>query len=100
MKKQQLATFSTFFLLILMFFKVGSFHVYTHDNDSHEIEECKICDSAIENQEAEFAITPQITIASFNNLIRTDKNIFNLPVLKITSTLYYTLFGRPPPFSI
>lgn len=88
-------------LFTLILFKVSSFHVYAHqDSASDEIENCSVCDLAIENQNTDYLLfTPQTLSIT---LIET-----NIEVLvkeydaAVTSALFcHDLFGRPPPFTV
>lgn len=96
--KKKMLHLTSLVLLILMFFKVSAFHVYTHqDNSSNQIENCKICDSAIENQNAEhlsvstvFVEMPKIASVQTQAILG-DTQIF------IASKVHFRLFGRPPP---
>ena len=85
-------------LLTLMFFKVSALHVFTHDdNSSDKIENCKICDSAINNQTAEhdfsstFSIETPITKSIETAAVIGKSQIF------LSSKLHFRIFGRPPP---
>ena len=81
-----------------MLFKVSSFHVYTHqDTVSDEIENCAICELAVENQNTEYILTPpQVTTAPFTNL-DTKERTTTYTVATASSVLHFSLFGRPPP---
>ena len=80
-----------------MAFKVSSFHVYSHDLSAHAIENCKVCDTALENDRVavlipetayiqEPVIIPSVNKAKFNS------GIHFIPVEKTLR-----VFGRPPP---
>lgn len=88
----------TFAFLALMLFKVSSFHVYTHqETASDQIENCKICDSAIENQDTEFLTN---TFEGFDipqNFLFEEKNLFKVQQSRTSIKLHFRLFGRPPP---
>jgi len=96
--KKQSPIFVAFVLLVLMLFKVSSFHVYSHQDDSAEdIENCNICELAIENQNNDFVFTASQII----NTTITDIKILEQPSsydLVVTSSfLRSNFFGRPPP---
>ena len=81
-----------------MFFKVSALHVYSHqDSTKNQIENCKICDSAIENQNAKHLSTAlawleKPFIHKFNVIpFFSHKQKFTTP------KLHFRLFGRPPP---
>ncbi|WP_461444985.1 hypothetical protein [Maribacter sp.] len=85
-------------LLILMFFKVSAVHVYTHeDTSTDQIENCKICDSAIENQDIEHLSTASVTIDANPQLFSTPPKIAYVPLSITTSLAHLRLFSRPPP---
>jgi len=82
-----------------MFFKVSSFHVYSHqDSTSGDIENCEICELAVENQDSEFVCTAPQTIS----ISTIDLNILKQPivydVVVLSSFLRSDFFGRPPPY--
>ena len=88
-------------LFTLILFKVSSFHVYTHqDNTSDDIENCSVCELAIENENTVYLIiSPQILS---NTLVETTREVLaNEYQVAVTSTPFcYGLFGRPPPFIV
>lgn len=96
-------TFSSIFgillLVILLLFKISvSFHAYTHQDDSTDIiENCTICDVAIENQQTEFIATaPQSAVTLLINVITKERTTVNAHVPH-SSELVFSCFGRPPP---
>lgn len=97
--KGKLVKYSISFLLFtLMLFKVSSFHTYAHHDDSaNDIENCSICDLAIENQNTEFQFTAteiehqRITSSTTDSIITS-----YIPFYK-TAPSNYGIFGRPPP---
>lgn len=89
---------AAFTLFALMFFKVSAMHVYSHQDASYdEIENCSVCDSAIENLEAEFLFQETSTIQIQSEIL------FSSDISELTShetptnKLHFRLFGRPPP---
>jgi|AntAceMinimDraft_11_1070367.scaffolds.fasta_scaffold218653_1 hypothetical protein len=77
-------------------------HAYTHQDDvsNNEIENCAICELAIENQQAEFIPNAvQTNIISFQYIKSADKIAF-YNVVTSSSYLHCSFFGRPPPSSI
>ncbi len=88
-------------LFTLMLFKVSSFHVYTHqDSTSDDIENCSVCELAIENQNTEYlVIAPQILL---NTILETNREVltYEYRVAVTSSHFCYDLFGRPPPFTV
>lgn len=81
-----------------MFFKISSFHAYTHqDKAVDDIENCAICDLAVKNQQTEFtAATSQSNILLFLSVESKEPTKLYSPVL-ISSYLPDCFFGRPPP---
>ena len=99
--KRSFSTLIAFLFFTLMFFKVSSFHVYTHhDSDSNDIENCELCELAIENQNTDFLLDASFTAVEHNFEILK----FNQPVtydLVVTSSfLRFNFFGRPPPSEV
>lgn len=81
-----------------MFFKVSSFHVYTHDDSSSDqIENCKVCDVAIENQDVEFQLNASVSIPSYQNFELVEIKTATLNQVDTSLDLHFRLFGRPPP---
>ncbi len=82
----------------LMLFKVSSFHVYTHhDTTTDQVENCKICDVAIENQDVEFQLTSLVSIPNQQNFELVEIKITTLNQVDTSLDLHFRLFGRPPP---
>lgn len=96
--RRSFSTFIAFLLFTLMFFKVSSFHVYAHhDSDSNDIENCTLCELAIENQNTDFSLDSSVTVLQNHSdiIILKQPATYNLVV---TSTfLRFNFFGRPPP---
>jgi len=82
-----------------MLLKVTSFHIYSHqDNLTNTIENCNICDLAIQNQSSEFTFVAILTLVSFLLFNSIDKKI-TLLVSEVSSFyLQFSFFGRPPPY--
>ncbi|MDC6364577.1 MULTISPECIES: hypothetical protein [Flavobacteriaceae] len=88
------------FFTSLMLIKVSGFHAYAHhDEDSDAIENCDICDLALENQTLDFHVphnSYEIADTEFSiKYLKTPKD----EQLKEQSFHYY-LFSRPPPYSM
>ncbi|MEP5593666.1 MAG: hypothetical protein ABJP52_06545 [Flavobacteriaceae bacterium] len=89
--------FGLFLFMTLMLVKVSSLHVYSHgDCDEDEIENCTVCDLAIEAQGSSFVqlVQPEVTFQPFFNF---HKPHFDLVIIDKTSDLSFDLFSRPPP---
>ena len=82
-----------------MLIKVTSFHVYSHDDNSIDnIENCSICDMAIQNQNSEFTFVAVLLFILLPLITFSCKSITPL-VLEAPSFYFrYATFGRPPPF--
>ena len=82
-----------------MIIKVTSFHVYSHqDNTVDTIENCSICDMAIQNQNSEFTFVATLVLILLPLLIFTGKKITPYVVEVPTYYFRYATFGRPPPY--
>lgn len=77
-----------------------SFHVYTHqDNTVDTIENCSICDLAVQNQNSEFTFVAILMLVLLSVIIFTGKKLSPL-VFEVPSFYFqYAIFGRPPPFN-
>lgn len=98
MDKKKILHTITFVLLTLIFFKVSAIHAYSHqDSASNQIENCKVCDSAIENQNAEHLLSSSDWTEIFQiELVSTAINLdYSQPFT--TSKVHFRVFGRPPP---
>lgn len=96
--KNRLAQILAFAFIALMLFKVSSFHVYSHqDNSADQIENCKICDAAIENQNGEHLLSDfewhETPVVSYYKL----PILVNVTSVHLSNKLHFRLFGRPPP---
>ena len=82
-----------------MLIKVTSFHVYSHqDNKVDTIENCSICELAVQNQNAEYTLVATFLFIIASVIIITEKKLIPFST-KVTSTYFrYSTFGRPPPF--
>ncbi|QCW99774.1 hypothetical protein FGM00_06555 [Aggregatimonas sangjinii] len=88
----------SFFLFALLLFKVAALHVYTHEGSSTDaIENCSICDVAIENQNTDYVFTETV----FNDTVSFDFFELKSPIRQIPTFtsfhLRYRPFSRPPP---
>ena len=82
-----------------MLFKVSAAHVYSHQEaDIDTIENCKICDVAVENQEAEFVVSNVISLETPVQTPFPKENLIYLPQTDSSKLVHFRLFGRPPPF--
>ncbi len=86
-------------LFTLMLIKVTSFHIYTHqDNSLDTIENCNICNIAIQNPHAEYLFTAIVGFIFITIFILFKER----PSLFVSETpssfLRISFFGRPPPF--
>jgi len=85
-------------LFLLMLCKVSAFHVYTHqDEAANEIENCSVCDVALENQYSELhfpATYDSLQIIAFDT---SSENNFTKKVLIYNGLRFSELYCRPPP---
>lgn len=86
-----------FLFTLLMLIKVSAFHIYSHQNDeANSVDNCEICDIAIESQSSDLDIPLQFTAINANNFVLV--NCFaEKPTVCITGSNFYQLFSRPPP---
>ncbi|SFR84537.1 MULTISPECIES: hypothetical protein [Maribacter] len=83
-----------------MLIKVTSFHVYTHqDNTVDTIENCSICDLAVQNQNSEFTFVAILMLVLLSVIIFTGKKLSPLVFEAPSFYFQYAIFGRPPPFN-
>lgn len=75
-----------------------SFHVYTHqDNPVNTIENCQLCELAVQNQTAKFlVVTVFVIIATLFSIPSGRKTFFSASEFPFLF-LRFKLFGRPPP---
>lgn len=87
-----------FIFVSLMFVKVSALHVYAHqDGDQEKIENCKICDLAVENQNTELNQVSDSEAFHPTFLNPIDNNFYFISLNTKTDFSYY-LFSRPPPY--
>jgi len=90
-----------FVLVTLMLFKVSALHVYTHqDNASEDIENCEICELAVENQQAAYLITPPQQVHTDVLNFNTKKQTAFYFRTHASSLFRFSLYGRPPPVQV
>lgn len=84
--------------LFMLFMKVSAFHVYAHqDSEDTSIENCGICELAIESQQTALDLTSDVAV-----VLNIDYTRFRIPKVFYcsefveTSTIF-KLFSRPPP---
>ena len=89
--------FYSFVLLALITFKVSATHVYAHQEDNVQVEDCELCEHAIQNQNAEFSAIPQLEVPENSTVpIANAINIvFEGP--EISDDVVSFPFTRPPP---
>lgn len=97
-KKENIKYFSVMALILIVLLKVSSFHVFAHQDSSIDtIENCTICDLAIENQNVEFTATVQSAKAP-RAFVIVSKVVSKAPPSESSPNhLHFKLFGRPPP---
>lgn len=89
---------SIFFFAALMLVKVSTLHIYTHqDSDEDTIENCLLCDFALENQQTDFFFGSEtVLVHTFVDIPDVVESDF-INLFLDTSLSDYTLFSRPPP---
>lgn len=90
----------SFILLALLAFKVSAMHVYLHQEEDIQIEDCELCEHAVQNQNAAFSVTfpPSIPLNATApiNVLKVER--FETPAL--SNALIALPFTRPPPTAI
>jgi hypothetical protein len=90
-------TFYSFVLLALIAFKVSATHVYAHQEDSVQVEDCELCEHAIQNQNAEFSAIVQLEVPENSTvpIAKVINIVFDGP--EVSNDVVTFLFTRPPP---
>jgi len=84
----------------LMFIKVSAFHVYVHgDAKTDSIENCTICNLAVENQGLEMQFTVGVPTVGPPQILVSPLKIGVNQQFK-TVRFNFSLFSRPPPHSL
>ncbi|ASV32102.1 hypothetical protein CJ263_18805 [Maribacter cobaltidurans] len=82
-----------------MLFKVSSFHIYSHqDNSADKIENCITCYFSFQDQTTSFQIATIVVVALL--LLAVPYKKLNLETTTSLSSILipYNSFGRPPPY--
>jgi hypothetical protein len=96
--KREFSTFIAFLLFALMLFKVSSFHAYSHhDTPLDDIENCKVCELAVENSNTEYLFTNSQTLITPFTPPSTYHQPATYEMVVSSSFLCFNFFGRPPP---
>jgi len=96
--KRTVQTSISFVLFALMLFKVSSFHAYSHqDGTSNDIENCQVCEFAIENQGADFLLIAPSIVDAPKLFLTTTVQPTSYDLVVTSSFLRFNFFGRPPP---
>ncbi len=86
------------FFLILIFFKVSAAHVYLHNHDDSNIDNCELCEHAVYNQTIEFSTPPSFDkdfeIDRIPAIYHQESHYENIYITVFINDIY---FGRPPP---
>ncbi|MBS9463631.1 hypothetical protein KIM67_14525 [Flagellimonas sp. 389] len=81
----------------LMLIKVSALHVYTHQNDDcNAIENCEICDIALESQTSDLEIPSQFISSNYHTILEV-KRFTETPQVFSKASNAFQLFSRPPP---
>ncbi|UII75954.1 hypothetical protein LV716_17070 [Flagellimonas sp. HMM57] len=80
-----------------MLIKVSALHVYAHqDDDCDAIENCEICDIALESQSSGLEIPLQLICSNGNSILEI-KGFKEKSQVFSSASNTFRLFGRPPP---
>ncbi|MEM7485132.1 MAG: hypothetical protein AAF348_07975 [Bacteroidota bacterium] len=81
----------------LMLIKVSALHVYTHhDDDCDAIENCEICDIALQSQSSNLEIPSQFISSNHSIFLKVERFTEN-PQVSSRASNAFQLFSRPPP---
>jgi hypothetical protein len=89
--------FFSFILLTLIAFKVSATHVYAHEEDSFQVEDCELCEQAIQNQNAEFSGQVHVSVPENTSIAMPEITICGFVSPEVTNELIAFPFTRPPP---
>lgn len=89
--------FSAFILLTLILFKVSSFHVYEHQGDKLQVEDCELCEYAIQNQNTDFSVPDVTSLPDLIDLPVSEVRLQNFDKVEISSSFRTFQLTRPPP---
>lgn len=89
--------FCSLILLTLMFFKVSSLHVYTHHDNQAQTEDCSLCETAINNQNADFALPAVADFPSEITITMHKGQSETFDSLHVSNAKSWHYFSRPPP---
>ncbi len=91
-----------FLFSALIFIKVTSFHVYTHqnDNDNNTVENCSICDIVSLNQENQFIVSEEISLPVANLILVPYLRTFASSLNTYESNTCLKFYSRPPPIQV
>jgi len=88
-------------LLVLIFFKVSALHIYVHDDSCVEpIENCEICDAALEIQNGEYLFQDGFLIERPNEIVGDTTTSQIVSQTNTSTSIHFRLFERPPPTPI
>ena len=88
------------FFAILMLVKISSFHAYTHDDcNENSIEDCSLCELAVENQPEFYFTTENYTLEpALLPKFKQEQSCYKS--ISLFEPLHHVTFGRPPPHLI
>jgi len=87
----------SFVLLTLITFKVSATHVYAHEEDNVQVEDCELCEHAIQNQNVEFSAIVQLEIPENSSTPIAKAISFGFEGPEVSNDAVTFPFTRPPP---
>lgn len=86
------------FLVILIALKVSAVHIYVHQgHDDGCVDDCKLCEQAIYNQNIAFSTPPQFQSFEIDFTPIFCQQEMHYEGVFITTLINDIYFGRPPP---
>ena len=94
--------FTIFFLVILMFVKISSLHVFAHgDAGEDSIENCELCKFTIVNQQTDHVLNSEIKfVRPTAQVPQSEVKVSYVNPFLDTSSATLRFFTRPPPIFI
>lgn len=85
-----------------MLFKLSSLYTHTHHEDdcADEIENCSLCELAIENQNSDAVLATVFVFRAVKVYINTSELLTSYNVVLSSISIHSSLFGRPPPLMV
>ena len=87
----------SFILLALISFKVSAFHVYEHQEDHSQANDCELCEYAVYNQNLEFSVETEIQVPTKMPLLLIVFPAKSIEAPMVSRFVFEHPFTRPPP---